>query len=91
MRTDARVEFEWLFRSAFPRIKRTVALVLRDHQAAEDVTQEAFLRLHQHWSTVSGYEQMRSRRRFGPSQCGVPLGARSGETSSEGEPSGTSV
>jgi RNA polymerase sigma-70 factor (ECF subfamily) len=57
MRTDDRLEFEWLFRAAYPRIKRTVALVLRDHEAAEDVTQEAFLKLHQHWVTVSGFEQ----------------------------------
>jgi DNA-directed RNA polymerase specialized sigma24 family protein len=53
MRTDDRLEFEWLFRAAYPRIKRTVALVLRDHEAAEDVTQEAFLKLHQHLRTPS--------------------------------------
>jgi RNA polymerase sigma factor (sigma-70 family) len=56
MRAEDRLEFEWLFRSAFPRIKRTVALMLRDDEAAEDVAQEAFLKLHQHWHTVSGYE-----------------------------------
>ena len=57
MRTEDRLEYEWVFRAAYPRIKRTVALILRDQEAAEDVTQEAFLKLLQHWRKVSGYEQ----------------------------------
>ena len=57
MRAEAQLEYEWVFRAAYPRIKRVVALILRDREAAEDVTQEAFLKLLQHWRTVSGYEQ----------------------------------
>jgi DNA-directed RNA polymerase specialized sigma24 family protein len=33
---------------------RTVSQLVRDRAAAEDVTQEAFLKLLQHWCTASG-------------------------------------
>lgn len=57
MRREERADYEWLFRACFPRIHRTVTLVLRDRDRAEEVTQEAFLRLLQNWRKVSGYEQ----------------------------------
>ena len=56
MRSDDRLEYEWWFRAAYPRILRTVAQIVRDRAAAEDVTQEAFLKLLQNWRTASGYE-----------------------------------
>ncbi len=57
MKSDDRLEYEWWFRAAYPRILRTVSQIVGDRTAAEDVTQEAFLRLLQHWRTASGYEQ----------------------------------
>jgi RNA polymerase sigma factor (sigma-70 family) len=57
MRRETRQEYEWLFRAAYPRIRRTVTMILRDHELAEDVTQEAFLKLLRHWRIVSGYDQ----------------------------------
>jgi RNA polymerase sigma factor (sigma-70 family) len=57
MRREDRLEYEWLFRAAYPRVKRTVAMILRDGDLAEDVTQEAFLKLLQHWRTVGAYER----------------------------------
>lgn len=57
MRGEERADYEWLFRASFPRIHRTVTLVLRDRDRAEEVTQEAFLKLLQNWRRVSHYEQ----------------------------------
>jgi len=57
VRREDRLEYEWLFRAAYPRVFHTVALILRDRTLAEDVTQEAFLKLLQKWRTVSDYEQ----------------------------------
>ena len=41
----------------YPRIVRTVFLVLRDAARAEDVTQEAFVRLYLRWGTVGRYDR----------------------------------
>jgi RNA polymerase sigma factor (sigma-70 family) len=57
VRREDRADYEWIFRSAFPRIHRTVTLVLRDYDGAEEVTQEAFLKLLENWRKVSSYEQ----------------------------------
>lgn len=57
MRREERADYEWLFRAAFPRIHRTVTLVVRDRARAEEITQDAFLKLLENWSKVSGYEQ----------------------------------
>ena len=57
MRKDDRLEYEWLFRAAYPRIRRTVISILRNPESAEDVTQEAFLKLLQHWRKVRSLEQ----------------------------------
>lgn len=56
MRRAERAEFEWLFRAAYPSVRRSVYLVTRDVGRAEEVTQDAFVRLYEKWSTVSGYE-----------------------------------
>ena len=57
MRRADRADYEWVFRAAFPRIHRTVALILRDDDVAQEVTQDAFLQLLQNWRKVSSYEQ----------------------------------
>jgi RNA polymerase sigma factor (sigma-70 family) len=49
--------FAWFFRAEYPQVVRTVSLVLREPAAAEDVAQEAFLRLHLHWSKVFRYDR----------------------------------
>ena len=56
MRRAEREEFEWLFRAAYPSVRRAVYLVMRDPAGAEEVAQDAFVRLYEKWSTVSGYE-----------------------------------
>src|SRR4051812_37803321 len=49
--------FAWFFQAEYPSVVRTVALLLQDSGAAEDIAQEAFVRLHLHWSKVSGYDR----------------------------------
>ncbi len=50
-------EFDWWYRTAYPRVARTVFLIVHDQVRSEDITQEAFLQLLRHWRTVGGYEQ----------------------------------
>lgn len=57
MRSEARADYEWVFRSCFARIHRTVFLVLRDYGRSEEITQDAFLKLLENWRKVSSYEQ----------------------------------
>ncbi len=56
MRTSERVEFERIFRATYPSVLRTTFLVLHDRGRAEDVTQDAFLRLYERWRGVSAIE-----------------------------------
>ena len=53
MQEEQRVEFEWVFRSTYPAVLRTTYLVLRDRGRAEDVTQDAFVRLYERWRGVA--------------------------------------
>lgn len=57
MRPEDRADFEWLFRAAFPGIHRTLTQMMRDPARAEEVTQDAFVRLLEHWPEVSSYQQ----------------------------------
>jgi RNA polymerase sigma-70 factor (ECF subfamily) len=57
VRGEARADYEWVFRSSFSRVHRTVFLVLRDYDRAEEITQDAFLKLLENWRKVSAYEQ----------------------------------
>jgi RNA polymerase sigma-70 factor (ECF subfamily) len=50
-------EYTRCFRQEFPRVLRTVLLILADHGRAEEVTQDAFVMLLQHWDRVSQYER----------------------------------
>jgi len=56
MRDADRVEFEWVFRSAYASVLRTSYLVLRDRGRAEEVTQDAFVRLYERWRGVFAIE-----------------------------------
>lgn len=56
MQTSERTEFEWVFRSTYPSVLRTTYLVLHDRGRAEEVTQDAFLRLLERWRGVSAIE-----------------------------------
>ncbi len=52
MREEQRVEFEWVFRSTYPSVLRTTFLILHDRGRAEEVTQDAFLRLCERWRGI---------------------------------------
>ena len=49
-------DLEALFRSDYPRLVATVAVVLRDTDAAADVVQDAFAQAGRHWARVSAYD-----------------------------------
>lgn len=52
-----REEYDVFFRDEYPRVLGTTRMILQDAAAAEDATQEAFIRLHRHWSKVSKYDK----------------------------------
>jgi RNA polymerase sigma-70 factor (ECF subfamily) len=54
---DAEAEFTAFFRVEFARVLRTVRLVVGDSGRAEEITQDAFVQLLDHWPKVSGYER----------------------------------
>jgi RNA polymerase sigma-70 factor (sigma-E family) len=55
--TETDSGFAWLFRDEYPAIVRTAYLMLGDREAAEDVAQEAFVRLYSYWRRVSRYDR----------------------------------
>ncbi len=57
MRTEASVEFDWWFRASYSSVARTVFLVVGDRGRAEEITQDAFVQMLRHWSSVRGYER----------------------------------
>ncbi|MDP9067249.1 MAG: SigE family RNA polymerase sigma factor [Actinomycetota bacterium] len=56
MRLSDEEDYEWFFRSEYPRVLRTSFLILGDEEAARDVAQEAFVQLFRKWDKVSRYE-----------------------------------
>lgn len=50
-------DYSEFYRAEFRPVCRTVYLIVHDGQRAEDLTQEAFVRLLQHWAKVSRYER----------------------------------
>lgn len=54
---ESETAFAWLFREEYPAIVRTAYLMLGDRGAAEDVAQEAFVRLYARWRKVSTYDR----------------------------------
>ena len=55
--TRDRVEYEWLFRASYPAVLRTVYLIVRDREQAEEICQDAYVQLLEHWRTVADYER----------------------------------
>src|SRR5262245_39350495 len=49
--------FAAFFRAEYPSVARTVALILRDRDRAEEVTQDAFIQLFTRWRRISRYER----------------------------------
>jgi RNA polymerase sigma-70 factor (ECF subfamily) len=49
-------EFERVFRAAYAAVLRTAYLVLQDRGRAEEVTQDAFLRLYERWGSAVTFE-----------------------------------
>ncbi len=45
------------FRAEYDSVLKTARLIIRDPQRAEDIAQDAFVRLYQHWRMVSRYER----------------------------------
>lgn len=54
---DEQRDYEWVYRAGFTSVARTVFLIVGSHAVAEEITQEAFLKLLQKWSTVCDYER----------------------------------
>jgi RNA polymerase sigma-70 factor (ECF subfamily) len=50
-------EYTRFYRTEYAAVARTVYLILHDRQRAEDVAQEAFVRLLEHWRKVSTYDR----------------------------------
>ena len=57
MDRDEERDYEWVFRAGFASVARTVFLIVGSQAVAEEITQEAFIKLLQKWSTVSDYER----------------------------------
>jgi RNA polymerase sigma factor (sigma-70 family) len=57
VRLDERGDYEWVFRATFASVSRTVFLIVHDRAVAEEISQDAFLKLLQKWSTVGDYER----------------------------------
>jgi RNA polymerase sigma factor (sigma-70 family) len=56
-RGDVDTEFTAFFLAEYPRTVRTVYLVVHDQGRAEEISQDAFTKLLDHWATVAGYDQ----------------------------------
>lgn len=57
MKEADELEYAWVFRAHFASVLRTVFLMLHDRARAEDIAQDAFMKLLQNWRTVSQYER----------------------------------
>lgn len=57
MQADDRRDYEWVFRASFTSITRTVYLIVHDQAVAEEVTQDAFIKLLGNWSSIAGYDR----------------------------------
>ena len=49
-RPGSREDFDRLYRTSYPRVYRTMAVILSDPQAAEDCAQDAFVQAFQAWN-----------------------------------------
>ena len=54
---EAPDDYAAFFRREFPAVLRTVELMLRDHARAEELVQDAFIKLLLSWPKISRYER----------------------------------
>ena len=54
---DALEAFTWFFTAEYPQVVRLLVAVVHDRATAEDLAQDAFVRLHRNWEKVSHYER----------------------------------
>ncbi|HET7691115.1 MAG TPA: hypothetical protein VFK41_12070 [Nocardioidaceae bacterium] len=52
-----KADFRDLYLATFPRLVRTVWFVVRDHEQAQEITQDAFIDLHRQWSKIRSYDR----------------------------------
>lgn len=57
MGDEDRRDYEWVYRARFASVARTVFLIVGSNAVAEEITQDAFVKLLQKWSSVSDYER----------------------------------
>ena len=50
-------DYDLVFATEFPAVMRAVYAVVHDLDRAEDITQDAFVRLLRHWKKVSRYDR----------------------------------
>ena len=54
---DAEAEFTAFFRAEYAKVVRTVTVVVGDRAVAEEIAQDAFIQLLDHWAKVCRYER----------------------------------
>ena len=54
---DREQKFSWFYRGEFPVVVRTVRLMLGDRDLAQEIAQEAFVRMLARWEIVSRYDR----------------------------------
>ena len=57
MRDRVRADYEWVFRTTYPAVVRTAFVIVRERGLAEEVAQDAFVRLYERWDGVVEREQ----------------------------------
>jgi RNA polymerase sigma factor (sigma-70 family) len=55
-RAEDEESFSWFFAGEYPNVVRSLCHLVR-REDAEDIGQEAFVRLHQRWAKISRYER----------------------------------
>jgi RNA polymerase sigma factor (sigma-70 family) len=55
--SEASVEFDWWFRATYASVERTAFLVIGDRARAEEVAQDAYVKMFQRWPAVRRYER----------------------------------
>ena len=54
---DQVASYSLFFRDQFPRVVRTIYLIVHDQARAEDIVQDAFVSLYKDWSRISRYDR----------------------------------
>ncbi len=49
MRDPVRADYEWVFRTTYPSVVRTAFVIVGERGLAEEVAQDAFVRLYERW------------------------------------------